>query len=304
MKINTANKKSFVSVLIPVFNGAQFLEETVQSVQQSTYQRYEILLIDDGSTDKSKAICKKLQKQYQNVRFYDFLRNRGLGRVLNFALKKARGAYICRINQDDTMSRDRIAKQLRFLERHPDVVLVGSWIKVENDNGSKHINIFLKDDAEIRKTWLKLSPCWDASVMYRREAGLAVGGYDQKYWPADDLHMWYKLGRIGKIANIQRPLVTIKFHSAAASIKHHKKHLLATYLVHRWAHEFVEEASVPTQFFWLGELAAGYLFPSRFNWYIYRFVKTIVFTARNFIPMPIPKRSATGVYSSYAWTSP
>ncbi len=291
------NKKPYVSVIIPVFNGANFLEESVVSIQKSTYRKFEILLIDDGSTDKSKAICKKLQKQYQNVRFYDFPRNRGLGRVLNFALKKAKGEYICRINQDDTMVRSRLTKQVTFLQAHPDVVLVGSWLNVKDEHGNLRVNKFLEHDEDIRKTWLKLSPCWDASVMYHKSSALSVGGYDQLYWPADDLHMWYRLGKIGKIANIQEPLVTIKFHANAASIKHHKQHILATYKVHRWAHEFVEEASLTTRIFWICETAAGLLFPPRFNWYVYRLVKRAVFGWANIFSQQTSKASLVVRYT-------
>ncbi|NIM13621.1 MAG: glycosyltransferase, partial [Candidatus Aminicenantes bacterium] len=84
------NNRPLVSVVIPVFNGSVFVEQAVRSVQKSTFKNYEILLIDDGSTDRSKKICRALGKKYDKVRFYAFEKNRGLGRVLNFALRQAR----------------------------------------------------------------------------------------------------------------------------------------------------------------------------------------------------------------------
>jgi glycosyltransferase involved in cell wall biosynthesis len=263
--------------VIPVFNGSVFVVQAVKSVLKSTFKNYEILLIDDGSTDQSKKICQALEKKYKNVKFYSFGQNRGLGRVLNFALRQARGKYICRINQDDQMHPARISKQIKFLQAHPKVVLIGSWLLVEDENSKIRINKYLEDDEQIKKTWLKLSPCWDASVMYLKQAALAVGGYDQKFWPSDDLHLWYRLGRIGEIANLQEPLTKIKFHSGMTSMKYHRKHMETTYTVHRWAHKNVCRASIGTQLYWFSQLVAGYLFPAKFNWFIYRLLKKYIF---------------------------
>jgi glycosyltransferase involved in cell wall biosynthesis len=273
MKNKINNIQPLVTVVIPVYNGAKFLKEAVSSVMASSYKNFEVILIDDGSKDESKELCKRLEKQYKRVHFYGFKQNKGLGRVLNFALKQAKGEYICRINQDDEMHPSRIEKQVAFMKNNPDVILVGSWLMVEDENGNRRINKFLEHDEEIKKTWLKLSPCWDASVMYRRESALAVGGYDQKFWPADDLHMWYRLGKLGKIANIQEPLVKIKFHTAAASVKHHRKHMITTYKVHQWANKHIQKADWGTQIYWLCQLAAGFIMPAHLNWFIYRLLK-------------------------------
>lgn len=300
---NTKVQYPLVSVVIPVYNGALYLKEAVSSVMASTYTNFEVILIDDGSTDKSKKLCHELEKQYPSVHFYSFKRNLGLGRVLNFALQKAQGEYICRLNQDDQMHPTRIKKQIQFLQTHPGVVLVGSWLRVEDEDGTQRINTFLERDEDIKRTWLKLSPCWDASVMYKKETALAVGGYDQSFWPADDLHMWYRLGKKGKIANIQEPLVTIKFHAKAASVKHHRKHMLTTFKVHRWAHMHIEQASVWTQLYWVIQLIAGYLIPARINWFIYRLLKKYIIYSKSFSSRkvkPASKASRFLVHSKYA----
>ncbi len=273
------NRRSLVSVVIPIYNGASFLNDAVLSVFKSTYKNFEVLLIDDGSKDKSKILCHQLEKKYKHLHFYSFKKNKGLGRVLNFALKKAKGEYICRINQDDMMHPTRIAKQVAFMTTHPDVVLVGSWLKVHDDDGSIRINRFIETDEEIRQTWLSLSPCWDASVMYRTQVARAVGGYDQSYWPADDLHMWYRLGKVGCIANLQEPLTSIRFHGGATSMKHHREHMMATYRAHRFAHIHVHRAPWHTQLFWIAQLLAGYVLPARFNWWAYRILKQHLFYA-------------------------
>jgi len=271
-------KDPFISVVIPVYNGAKYLEQSVSSVLKSTYKNFEIILIDDGSLDTSKALCRKLEKKYRNIVFYGFAKNKGLGRVLNFALKKAKGTFICRINQDDQMYPTRLEKQVAYLTAHPDTVVVGSWIVVEDEGGIRKVNQFLENDKDIRKVWLSLTPCHDASVMYRKECALAAGGYEQMFWPADDLQMWYKLGKLGSLANIQEPLVKVRFHRSAVSMTHHRQHMIDTYKAHRWAHANGEKAGFVTQLYWIGQLIAGIVLPARVNWFVYWFIKDIIFS--------------------------
>jgi glycosyltransferase involved in cell wall biosynthesis len=272
----TMKQKPLVSVIIPVFNGAKFLKQTVNSVLKSSYKKIEILLIDDGSTDKSKSICIELSKKNKNIYFYSFKKNRGLGRVLNFALKKAKGKYIARINQDDIMFKSRIQTQVSFLEKNPEVVAVGSWIKIFYQNGKEEIIRFLKTDKQIKKMWLIVSPFADPTVMYRKEIALKVGGYKQEFWPADDTHLWYRMGKMGKLTNIQKPLVKVRYHKNAASVKYFKELTIKTYKMHLWAHQFIQPASFFVQTFWVLQLIFGLITPPDFNWKVYRVIKKVL----------------------------
>lgn len=265
-----------VSVIIPVFNGSSFLEETVYSVNNSTYKNIEIILVDDGSKDTSKAICHNLEKKYKNVHFYSFEQNKGLGRTLNFALQKAKGEYICRINQDDLMLRHRIETQVDFLNKNRRVVAVGSYIMLFNETNKTSIVKFLATNKQIKNVWLLVSPFSDPSVMYRKKTALKVGAYDQTFWPADDVHLWYRMGKAGQFANIPKVLVHVRWHDKAGSIRFMKINAIKTYRLHRWAHNHVEKAPIKIQLFWIGQLLAGLLLPARLNWAVYRVMKKII----------------------------
>lgn len=266
-----------MSVVIPVFNGGNYLEEAVNSVRNSSYKNIEILLIDDGSKDQSKILCRKLARTYNNVRFYSHTTNKGLGRILNFALRKAKGDYICRLNQDDHMLRHRIDIQIRFLLVHPEVVAVGSNIRLFNSKGEMQIVRFLQTDDEIKRMWHIVSPFSDPSVMYRKAVALQVGGYKQEYWPADDTHLWIRMGMAGKLANIDKPLVEVRYHDKAASIRHFRKLAIVTYTMHRWMHEYIQPASLPIQLFWIIELGAGLFLSPHINWSAYRVIKKVLY---------------------------
>ncbi len=277
MKQKTATKhKPLVSVIIPVFNGASYLVEAVDSVQKSTFRNFEIILVDDGSTDQSVMLCKILSEKYNNLRFFSFKDNKGLGRVLNFALKKAQGKYICRLNQDDHMLTNRMAKQIEFFAENPEVVAVGSWITYFENNGNREVLKFLKTDKEIKEIWHIVSPFSDPSVMYSKKTALKVGGYDQSFWPVDDTHLWYRMGLVGKLANIQEPLVEVRWHDKAGSVFFFREMAWQIYRVRRWAHRNIQKGSIALQIFWLLQLAAGMTLSPNFNWKAYRFIKKII----------------------------
>lgn len=271
------NHKPLVSVVIPVFNGARYIEETVESVQKSSYKKFEILLIDDGSNDHSKHVCEALDNKYRNVRFFTFRKNRGLGRVLNFALRTAHGKYICRINQDDRMLPHRIKTQVRYLESNPDVAALGSSIKLFDNNGGHQLVKFLERDDEIKSMWYIVSPFSDPSVMYRRDVALEAGGYDQNFWPADDTHLWYRMGMLGKLANLPEPVVEVRWHNEAASVMFFRKLALATYRMHRWTHENIAPASWYIRLYWIIQLIAGLTLTPQLNWGVYRVMKKIIY---------------------------
>ncbi|MFS8158843.1 MAG: glycosyltransferase family 2 protein [Candidatus Roizmanbacteria bacterium] len=266
-----------VSVVIPVFNGASFLTQAVESVLKSSYKSFEILLIDDGSTDRSKKLCHTLEKKHSQIRFYAFPKNQGLGRVLNFALKIAKGKYICRLNQDDIMLPLRIEKQVKFLERNKKIVVVGSWIELFFEDRSTQILRFPGNDTQIKALWHIISPFSDPSVMYRKKDAIIAGGYDQSFWPADDSQLWYKLGSKGKLANIQEPLVKVRWHKKAASVRYFRKLALKTYQMHIFVNDTIERAPFLYHLYWIGQLIAGLILGPEINWMIYRGLKKILF---------------------------
>ena len=272
MKNTMKKNQPLVSVIIPVFNGAAYLIEAVNSVMNNTYKNIEILLVDDGSRDESKQLCQMLEKKFKNVHFYSFEQNQGLGRVLNFAIKHAKGELLCRINQDDSMRKNRISTQVAYFMSHPEVVACGSWINMFEGKKNQTIK-FLETDEQIKKIWLIISPFADPSVMYRKTAVIKAGLYQQEFWPGDDTHLWYRLGMIGRLANIQKILVDVRYHKGAASVKYFKKLNDATFRMHRWAHKNVQKASLGIQLFWILQYILGELFSANFNWKSYRIMK-------------------------------
>lgn len=272
-------KNPLVSVIIPVYNGQSYLKETVLSAQKSNYKNFEIILVNDGSKDRSKEICYKLKKKYTNIRVFSFKKNRGLSNVLNYAVQKAKGKYIARINQDDLMVTNRIFSQVYFLENNPDHVLVGGNLKLINEKG-KVIDIlsYPQSDQEIRNNWLYLNAFADPAVMYRKKTFLKAGNYDQDFYPADDYHLWFRMGQIGKVANLNYVVTKFRVHEKAATVRLHKKMIESTNKVHEWAAKNIQKPSLLIKIYWKLQYFLTMYFPPQFNFFIYRSIKKVIFS--------------------------
>ncbi len=291
-------KKPLVSVIIPVYNGQSYLKETVLSVEKSNYKNFEVLLVDDGSKDKSKVICFKLKKKYKNIRVFSFKKNRGLSNILNYAVLKAKGKYIARINQDDLMVANRIFSQVYFLENNPDHVLVGGNLKLINEKG-KSIDIlsYPQNDQEIRNNWLYLNAFADPAVMYRKKTFLKVGNYDQDFYPADDYHLWFRMGQVGKIANLNHVVTKFRVHEKAATVTLHKKMIESTRKAHEWAAKNIQKPSILVNLYWKMQYFLAMNFSPQFNFFIYRLIKKVIFSKSQMETIIFPKKIINKVKS-------
>ncbi|MFC1517591.1 glycosyltransferase family 2 protein [Candidatus Margulisiibacteriota bacterium] len=123
-----------ISINIPVFNGEKFLEKALQSVLDQTYKDYEIVIIIDGTNDKSEEIIKKYQKLYPEKIRYQWQKNLGLARTRNNLIKLSKGDYIAILDQDDLWKKDKLEKQMSLFSKDPEVKFVYSSFTFIDDN--------------------------------------------------------------------------------------------------------------------------------------------------------------------------
>jgi glycosyltransferase involved in cell wall biosynthesis len=196
-----------VTVLMAVFNGERYLREAVQSILNQTFRHFELLVVDDGSTDGSRAILESFDDP--RLRVVHHAVNQGLSRSLNHGLAEARGRYIARMDADDVAAPDRLALQVDFLERHADVVAVGSWYTIVDDGGREIGRRWTPcDDIDVRWTMQFCSPFAHGAVTMRR-AALANDArvYDESLTYAMDYDLWVRLAARGRLANLDRFLL-------------------------------------------------------------------------------------------------
>lgn len=235
-----------VTVLMPAYNAARYLCDAVDSVLAQHFVDFELLVIDDGSSDDTPAIMASITDP--RVRYVRHDRNRGLVAVLNEGLDTARGTYIARMDADDVMHPQRLGKQVHFLEQHPTVAVVASFVDLINADGAItggwSTDRGTVDEAGIRAMMPRTNCIAHPSVMLvRRLLG------DLRYAPdqqgAEDWDLWMRLlARGARIAKLAEPLLRYRMHlgSVMAGTKRQEtleRRLWRTrtrFLFREWAH--------------------------------------------------------------------
>jgi len=216
-----------ITVLIPVYNGEEYLREAVESILNQSFRDFEALIIDDGSTDGSLAILNEFAAQDERVRIIS-RENRGLVATLNEGIEQAKAPLIARMDADDIALPERFALQVAYLTEHPEVVCVGGrYINIDEKNRIlTYMDHLPTDDEGVQQALLAgnsvlCHPC----TLFRRDDALAVGGYDPETMLAEDLDLWLRLGERGKLGIVPDYVLHYREHSGSLSSGSHGKQL-------------------------------------------------------------------------------
>ncbi len=193
---------SKVSVVMSVYNDSAHLKEALESVLNQTFFDFEFLITDDGSTDESSKILDEYAAKDARVKVLHQT-NIGLTKTLNSSIKKASGIYIARMDSDDVSLPNRLVEEVKFLDSHSEVAAVSCFAKVIDAEG-KEIGEHRPGVAheEIKKLIFFSGQLCHPAVMFRKDAFLALGGYDENFRYAQDLELWFKFIAKYKVANI------------------------------------------------------------------------------------------------------
>lgn len=197
-----------VTVLIPVYNGAMYLREAVESILNQTYRNFELLIIDDGSTDNSEEVI--LSFNDPRIRYLSNSINQGLINTLNLGLRSAKGKYIARMDQDDISLPNRIEKQVDFLENNSEIGLVGTAFQIIGD---EKYHAYYSDHDHIKLAFVFYNSISHPTVMLRSEICKEHSlFYHKEYIHAEDYKMWIDFVLKTKIANIPEVLIKYRKH--------------------------------------------------------------------------------------------
>jgi glycosyltransferase involved in cell wall biosynthesis len=215
-----------VSIVLPVYNGAKYIEEAIKSIQAQSFSDWELLIINDGSTDGTKDILNNIPEA--RLKIIDNPKNLGLQASLNIGLNAAQGEYIARLDADDRwITKDKLEKQVRWLNSDSNNILIGSGFKIVDKDG-KELRIVkpLVNDSEIRSNILSINPFCHSSVVFRKKEALAAGAYSQNKISRyqEDYDLWLRLGRLGKLANLPEIAVRYLDTDTGEARKNDKRH--------------------------------------------------------------------------------
>jgi glycosyltransferase involved in cell wall biosynthesis len=210
-------KRPKISVLMPAYNAGKYIHEAIASVLNQTFPDFELLIINDGSTDDTVSIVLS----FNDPRIV-LINNEheGIAAALNTGLRLADGFFIARFDADDICLPQRLEKQLNFLEDHPDYVLVGSDAEYILENGDFLFNFqcIAHSNEEIQENLYVYCPFIHSTVMYKRDVVIKAGGYNVHAHNFEDYLLWTGLSKVGKLQNLREPLIKVRLNASSVTI--------------------------------------------------------------------------------------
>ena len=210
-----------VSVVMPVYNGAPFLKEAMESVLRQSYENFEFIIINDGSTDNSEQLIRSFEDR--RIRYVS-QRNQGVAKTLNTGIDLATGEFVARQDQDDVSLPARLERQVAFLEGSPSTAMVGTWARILR--GGTAQSRYHRHPCDYYSILLKLlldNPFVHSSVMLRKSTLQDVGNYslDAARQPPEDYELWSRIARRYELRNI--PEVLLYYREVDSSMSRDKE---------------------------------------------------------------------------------
>jgi len=219
-------REPVVSVVMPVFDAAPFLAEAIESLLAQSHPDFELIAVDDGSTDASVEILERHAKRDSRLNVVR-RRHEGVIRARNAGLSLARAPFVACMDADDVSLPERLAMQVSALSARPDVVCIGGGFDVIDAKNRllNRVRPPCEHAAILEMALAGRSPICGSNAMFRRREVLAIGGYDEDASFVEDLDLWLRLGETGRLANLPEVISRVRFHEASQSATEQERQL-------------------------------------------------------------------------------
>jgi glycosyltransferase involved in cell wall biosynthesis len=201
-----------VTIIITVYNGSKYIDYSIKSVINQIYKNWELIIVNDCSTDKTREIIEKYKSN--KIKIINLKKNLGAYKAINIATKYIHGEYTAFLDSDDLFHPKKIFDQVKFLENNNDVALVATWYKILNDKGIFFKNVKI---TESRFEFNRIFPCLNilcnSSVMLRSELFKQLKFYDKKIIYAYDYNFFLKIFREYKFYIINKFYTYYRVHN-------------------------------------------------------------------------------------------
>ena len=197
--MNKTKQKPLFSIIMPAYNAEAHIEEAMQSILRQTYQNFELIIINDGSTDNTQEIIDKYKASDHRIKSYK-QKNKGVVAAANLAASHATGRYITRHDADDVSFPTKLQDFLDTFNKHPEAILVTGNIEVIDELGQfVRTGITPPSNDLLKYTLYVYNPIPNGATAIKRDLFEQVGGYSDVF--AEDLHLWTKLYELGEFAS-------------------------------------------------------------------------------------------------------
>jgi glycosyltransferase involved in cell wall biosynthesis len=211
------NNSPSITVLMPAYNAGNYIAQAIRSVLRQSFTDFELLIVDDGSTDSTA----KIVRSFKDPRIIMVQQeNKGVAAALNVGLKHARAPYIARFDADDVCYPERLKIQYDFIIAHPEYSIIGSaadYMDAENNHiFTQHPVAHLNE--EIKELSYTVCPFIHSSVFYKKEVVLENGGYNEHAYTYEDHFLWVNILKNTKACNLSQPLLKVRLNPDSVTI--------------------------------------------------------------------------------------
>ena len=215
-----------VNVVMPVYNNEKYLREAVESILAQTFRDFELIVVNDGSTDGSITVLEEYRQRDRRVVIHNHSKNQGIVAALNRGIRMGRSKYIARMDADDISLPNRLEVQSQFLNSHPNIGLVGSGARLINSTG-RVIGYQSVVTGPLNLQWNLLfnNPLIHPSVILRREVLEKMSPYySAEFIGAEDYDLWTRMALSTQFENINTPLIKYRLHplSTTSALREHQ----------------------------------------------------------------------------------
>ncbi len=264
-----------VSVIMPAYNAEEYIAEAIKSILDQTFENFEFIIIEDGSKDNTWRIIQEYAEQDMRIVALRNNQNLKLSKTLNRGIKIACGQYIARMDADDISLKDRLAKQISYMEQNPQIGISGGAMQII-DKGGKVIGQrrYHLTDSEIRKYIFRYSPFSHPLVIMKRSVLEKAGYYDNEYNPAEDYDLHFRLGQHSKFGNLSDILLKYRVISQSMTTGSTRKMELKTLDIRKKAHrEYGYRMNFFDKVYWLLQYTSLFIVPSKIRIWLFNKIR-------------------------------
>lgn len=209
-----------------VYNGEETLDESVASILRQTFPDFELLIMDDGSTDKTWAMLENFSRKDPRIKIFR-QQKAGNSKGRNTLIEKSSCDLIANMDADDYSLPERLKKQHEYMTSHPDTILVSTYAKIIEMNHPEKWRMSTAFEEDILNRWYLsiIPPFIHSSVMFRKSAFIKAGGYKSEEFPAEDYGLWIRMKKFGKLNTIPEVLVEYRMYPKGVSVNNYRKQL-------------------------------------------------------------------------------
>lgn len=263
------------SVIIPAYNCEAYLGEAIDSILAQTFTNFELILIDDNSTDKTWPLMGTYREKDNRIIILRNQTNLGIARSRNLGIKNAAGKYIVTFDADDWAYPERIEKQIEYLEANPCVGVLGSSIEICTES-LNHINYrhYKQTDQEIRDIMFFYSPFAHPATVFSKEALTRAGGYNENLQVAIDYDIYFRVGQHYKLANLPIPLLKLRTHDRSISQrKGNMQERNTLYIRLKAVVELKYRMTLLAKLYFLAQVISSHCLPFKVRFWVFNFLR-------------------------------